>query len=46
MPIAYLSAQFSDTQCKWNTVAKEGYAINLLLDAEMAILPRRCRNTL
>ena len=27
MPIAYLSAQFSDTQFKWSTVAKEGYAI-------------------
>ena len=27
MPIAYLSAQFSDTQFKWNTVVKEGYAI-------------------
>ena len=27
MPIAYLSAQFSDTQVKWSTVVKEGYAI-------------------
>ena len=27
MPIAYLSAQFSDTQFKWSTVIKEGYAI-------------------
>ena len=27
MPIAYLSAQFSDTQFKWSTVVKEGYAI-------------------
>ena len=27
MPIAYLSAQFSDTQFKWSTVGKEGYAI-------------------
>ena len=27
MPIAYLSMQFSDTQFKWNTVVKEGYAI-------------------
>ena len=27
MPIGYLSAQFSDTQFKWSTVAKEGYAI-------------------
>ena len=27
MPIAYVSAQFSDTQFKWTTVVKEGYAI-------------------
>ena len=27
MPIAYLSAQFSDTQFKWSTVVKEGHAI-------------------
>ena len=27
MPIAYLSAHFSDTQFKWNTVVKEGYTI-------------------
>ena len=27
MPIAYLSAQFSDTLFKWSTVIKEGYAI-------------------
>ena len=27
MPIAYLSAQFSDTHFKWSTVVKEGYAI-------------------
>ena len=27
MPIAYLSAQFSDTQLKWSTLVKEGYAI-------------------
>ena len=27
MPIAYLSAQFSDTQFKWNTVVKKGNAI-------------------
>ena len=27
MPIAYLSAQFSDTIFKWSTVVKEGYAI-------------------
>ena len=27
MPIAYLFAQFSDTQFKWSTVVKEGYAI-------------------
>ena len=27
MPVAYLSAQFNDTQFKWNTVVKEGYAI-------------------
>ena len=26
MPTAYLSAQFSDTQFKWSTVVKEGYA--------------------
>ena len=27
IPIAYLSAQFSNTQFKWSTVVKEGYAI-------------------
>ena len=27
MPIAYLSAQLSDTHFKWSTVVKEGYAI-------------------
>ena len=27
MPVAYLSAQFSDTQFKWSTVVKEDYAI-------------------
>ena len=27
MPIAYLSAQFSDSQLKWSTIVKEGYAI-------------------
>ena len=27
LPTAYLSAQFSDTQFKWSTVVKEGYAI-------------------
>ena len=27
MPICILSAQFSDTQFKWSTVVKEGYAI-------------------
>ena len=27
MPIAYLSAQFSDTKFKWSTVVKEGYTI-------------------
>ena len=27
MPVAYLSVQFSDTQFKWSTVVKEGYAI-------------------
>ena len=27
MPVAYLSAQFPDTQFKWNTVLKEGYTI-------------------
>ena len=27
MPIVYLSEQFSDTQFKWSTVVKEGYAI-------------------
>ena len=27
LPIAYLSVQFSDTQFKWSTVVKEGYAI-------------------
>ena len=32
MPIAYLSAQFSDTQFKWSTVVKEGYAINYAIN--------------
>ena len=27
MPTAYLSVQFSNTQFKWSTVVKEGYAI-------------------
>ena len=27
MPVAYLSALFNDTQFKWSTVVKEGYAI-------------------
>ena len=27
LPVAYLSAQFSDTQFKCSTVVKEGYAI-------------------
>ena len=27
MPVAYLSTQFSDTQFKWSTIVKEGYAI-------------------
>ena len=27
MPAAYLSTQFNDTQFKWSTVGKEGYAI-------------------
>ena len=27
MPVGYLSAQFNDTQFKWSTVVKEGYAI-------------------
>ena len=27
MPVAYLSAQFNDTQFKWSIVVKEGYAI-------------------
>ena len=27
MPVAYLSAQFNDTQFKWSSVVKEGYAI-------------------
>ena len=27
MAVAYLSAQFNDTQFKWSTVVKEGYAI-------------------
>ena len=31
MPIAYLSAQFSDTQFKWSTVVKEGYAIYMAI---------------
>ena len=26
-PVVYLSVQFSDTQFKWSTVVKEGYAI-------------------
>ena len=45
MPIAYLSAQFSDTQFKWSTVVKEGYAIyyaikkwrHYLEDAEISL---------
>ena len=45
MPIAYLFAQFSDTQFKWSTVVKEGYAIyyavkkwrNYLEDAEILL---------
>ena len=36
MPIAYLSAPFSDTQFKWSTFVKEGYAIYY------AIKKRRC----
>ena len=31
MPIAYLLAQFSDTQFKWSTVVKEGYAIYMAI---------------
>ena len=31
MPIAYLSAQFSDSQFKWSTVVKEGFAIYMLI---------------
>ena len=31
MPIAYLSAQFSDTQFKWSTVVKEGFAIYMAI---------------
>ena len=31
MPIAYLSVQFSDTQFKWSTVIKEGYAIHYVV---------------
>ena len=27
MPVAYLSTQFNDTQFKWSTVVKEGFAI-------------------
>ena len=27
MPVAYLSAQFSDTHFKWSTVVEGGYAI-------------------
>ena len=27
MPIAYLSAQFSESKFKWSTIVKEGYAI-------------------
>ena len=27
MPVAYLSTQFNDTQFKWGTVVKEGFAI-------------------
>ena len=27
LPIAYISAQFTDTQYKWSTIVKEGYAI-------------------
>ena len=38
MPIAYLSAQFSDTQLIWSTVVKEGYAI-YLCSQEVEALP-------
>ena len=31
MPIAYLSAQFSDIQFKWSTVVKEGYAVYMAI---------------
>ena len=31
MPIAYLSAQFSDTQFEWSTVVKEGFAIYMAM---------------
>ena len=27
MPVAFISVQFSDTQYKWSTIVKEGYAI-------------------
>ena len=27
MPVTYLSAQFSNTQFRWSTVVKKGYAI-------------------
>ena len=27
MPVAYISTQFNDTQFKWSTVVKEGFAI-------------------
>ena len=31
IPVAYLSAQFSDSQFKWSTVVKEGFAIYMAI---------------
>ena len=44
MPTAYLSAQYSDTQLKWCTVVKEGYAIYYAVK-KVETLPSGCRNT-
>ena len=38
MPIVYVSAQFSNTQSKWSTVVKEGYAIYYAVKCEDIIL--------
>ena len=43
MTIAYISAQFPDTQLKCSMLVKEGYAI-YLCSKEMETLLRRCKN--